>query len=98
MGAYENVTGFTEFYEAANTHSGGLLALTLPVVLWVALFGFALVNGRSKAIVFASFVTGILLLIENLLGLVDYWVIVADMILLTLGIFMLMLEGRRFGV
>jgi len=99
MSQFENVTGFTEAFEVANTISDGMLAIGVPLVLWIALFGFTIGrNGRAHSITFASFVTGIILLLENMAGLVEYWIIIADLILLSLGIFMILHERRSIEV
>lgn len=93
---FANVTDMTEFFEAADTVSGGMLALGVPIVMWITLFGFGLRSGRAQAITYASFGTGIILLLENIAGLVEYWVIIADILLLTLGIFLLLHERKSF--
>jgi len=51
--------------------------------------------GRSKALTFSSFVTGILLLMLNIGGHVDYWLIIADMILFSAGLLMLIFTKRE---
>lgn len=94
--AFENATSMTDFFTVANTVSDGLLAFGFPLVVWVALFGYNVSKGRAEAITYSSFVTGIVLLLENMAGLVDYWVIIADLILLAIGIFMLLMERRQY--
>ena len=97
MSNFTNVTDFTEFFTASDAVSGGLLAIGFPVLMWIIMFGFALRDGREKALIFASFGTGIILLLENIAGLVEYWVITADLLLLALGVFMLLHERGKFG-
>lgn len=97
MTYFENVTGFTSFFTTADSYSGGLLAIGVPLVLWVSLFGYTVQKGRAEAMTYASFVTGVILLLENIAGLVDYWVIMADLILLAIGIFMVFMERRDYG-
>lgn len=95
MSSYENITGFADAITVTNTISDGLLAVGLPVVVWVALFGWNLRHGRAEAISYASFAVGIILIVENVWGLVEYWVVIADLLLLALGVFMIMLERRE---
>ena len=98
MSNFTNVTGWTDLFEAANTTSDGMLAIGFPIVVWVAIFGWSLgTNGRSEALVSASFITLVLTFFENLAGWIDFWVVIANLILLALGIFMLMLERRAGG-
>lgn len=94
MSAFENVSSFGDAITAANTLSDGLLAGGFPVVFFVAIYGFTMPGGRAHAIVSAAFLTAPILLVENMLGLVDYWVIVADLIILAGGLLMLTLERR----
>jgi len=91
---FQNVTSFTEAFGVANTMSDGFLAVGFPVVFWIAMFGFSMNYGRSHAITASSFLTAIILLIENMAGLVSYWVIVADLVLLALGLGMIFMERR----
>ncbi len=94
MSHFQNVTSFTEAFSVANTMSDGFLAIGFPVVFWIALFGFSMNYGRSHAMTAASFLTAIILLIENMVGLVDYWIIVADLVLLAIGLGMVFMERR----
>lgn len=96
MSNFTNVTGFTEAFQVANTMSDGYLAVGFPVVFWIALFGFSMSYGRAHAMTAASFLTAIILLIENMVGLVDYWVIVADLVLLAIGLGMVFMERRAY--
>jgi len=95
MGNFSNITGFTGLLEKSNELSDGMIGIAFPLLVWIALFGYGIQYGRSKAIVYASFVTMIVLAIENYMSMVEYWVIVANGILLALGIFMLLLDKRR---
>lgn len=96
MSAFQNVTSFTEAFQVADTLSGGFLAIGFPVVFWIALFGFSMNYGRAHAMTAASFLTAIILLIENMVGFVDYWVIVADLVLLAIGLGMIFMERRAY--
>lgn len=96
MTQFENVTGITDFFDVANTYAGGLLAVGFPLVVWIALFSFNIQKGRAEALTYSSFVVGIILLLENLYGLVDYWLLIADLILLSIGIFMIVMERKQF--
>lgn len=93
-GNFSNISDFTGFLVAADTVSGGMLAIGIPVLVWVASFAFTLREGRGHAITYASFGTGIILLLENIAGLVEYWVIIADILLLLLGVYFLLQERR----
>lgn len=97
MSNFTNVTDFTEFFAASDAVSGGILGIGIPVLMWIAMFGFALRDGREKALIYASFGTGIILMLENIAGITEYWLITADLLLLALGIFMLLHERGRFG-
>jgi hypothetical protein len=94
MSAFQNVTSLTDAFVATNTVSGGTFAYGIPIIVWIAIFGFAMPNGRSQAITAASFVTGIMLLLMNMVGLVQYWVIILDLVVLSVGIVGIFLERR----
>lgn len=93
-GNFSNISDFTGFLIASDVVSGGMLAIGIPVLVWVATFAFALREGRGHAITYASFGTGILLLLLNIAGLVEYEYIIADVLLLLLGVYFLMQERR----
>lgn len=96
MSHFENITSMTEAFQIANTMSDGMLGAGFPVVFWIALFGFSISYGRGHAITAASFLTAIILLVENLVGMVDYWMIIADLILLAIGLGMIFMERRAY--
>lgn len=98
MSAFENVSSFTEMFSVADAVSGGYLAVGFPIVFFIAIFGFTLNYGRAHALTSAAFLTAPILLVENMTGLVDFWVIIADLVLLSLGLVMITLERRSMEV
>lgn len=98
MSSYENITGLTDAFEVSNSLADGMIAIGVPLLLWIALFGWNVRKGRAEAITYASLATGIVLLLENIAGLVEYWVIIADLILFALGLFMMFNERKAIEV
>lgn len=94
MGAFENVTSLTDYFVAGNTLTDGILVHALVVVVFLVLFFSSIVYGRSKALTFASFSTGVLLLVLNIQGLVDYWLIIADLLLFSVGVIVMLGKGE----
>lgn len=95
MSSFENVTGFTDAFNVANNLVGGWIALGFPLVVWVAIFGFNLDKGRGQAITGASFITLLVLMLENQLLVVPYFALVADGVLLALGLVMIFMERNQ---
>jgi general stress protein CsbA len=98
MTTFTNITSITGAFAWANNLTGGFIGIGFPIVVWVALFAAGISHGRGHGITFASFVTGILLLMENMMGWVQFWVITADLILLVIGVYMMLQERRSFEV
>jgi hypothetical protein len=95
MSIFANFTGgFTDLLIVANTLTSGYLMLGFPFLVWVALFGYSQQYGRGHAIAGTSFITMIILLLENMALLVPYWALIANGVLLAGGIFMMLLERR----
>jgi len=94
MSAFENITGLTDALVVSNTLTGGYLTLGFPVVVFIAIFGYTLAYGRSHAITTASFITMLILLVENMLGMVQYWAIIVTGVLFALGVVMVLMERR----
>lgn len=97
MPTYENVTEFDSYLVAINTITGGWFLPSVMVVFFLVLFLSNLRFGRAKALTVSSFTVGLILLVFNVEGLINYWVITADLILFAIGVFMLLLEKYRFG-
>lgn len=91
------MSSMTDFLTTADQVGDYYLIPCLVVVVWFTLFSVSIGFGRSKAITYSSFATGVLLLFLNLGGYVDYWLIVADLILFSAGILMLVFTKRESG-
>ncbi len=89
MSFFDNATSMGDLVIAANNVSGGYYVVAIVVTLWVVLFGITYQYGRSKAITYSSFITGMALLFLNLLGLAPFWWITADGVLFMFGLFMM---------
>lgn len=92
MSAYNNITDITDMVTVTNTVTDGYFGPGIAVAVWIVLFGFGLAYGRAQAITYSSSITLLILFVENSMGLVPYWAIIADLILLAVGIFMLLNE------
>lgn len=86
---FENITGIVEMMQISNSMTGGWFYYSIPITVWGVIFFSTMSWGRSEAIVSASFITGVILAILNMVGAISYWLIVVDLILLALGLFML---------
>lgn len=98
MSAYENMTSITDMVTVTNTVTDGYFAPGIAMAVWIVLFGWSLGYGRAQAMIYASSITFIVLLIENVLGLVPYWAIIGDLILLAIGLVMLMVDRGNHEV
>lgn len=94
MTGFENITDLTTFFTTANALTDGLLGVSLGVSVFVVLFLTTYQFGRSKALMYTSFITGILLALLNAGGLVDSWLIIADLIIFSISVIMI-LSSRR---
>lgn len=72
----------------ANNLSEGYLIYTFVFVIFVVLFLSSMRWGKEKALTYSAFVTGVVLLLLNVAGLVQYWMIVLDGVLLMIGLFL----------
>jgi len=96
MSAFENITGLTDALTVANNITDGLLVLGFPMLVWVAVFSYYLpTNGRGNAMTGASFVSLIIVFMLNMVGLIEYWMIVANLMLFAVSAAMMMLERRE---
>lgn len=95
MTSFENITDLTTFFSTANTMTDGLLGISLSVSVFVILFLTTYQFGRSKALMYTSFITGIFLAILNAGGLVDSWLILIDLIIFAISVIMLMNSRRE---
>lgn len=96
MSAYQNITSLTDAFVVTNTITDGYFAPGIMVVIWIVLFGYALPQGRAQAITYASLIAGLCGMLLNIMGIIPYWVLTADLILFAIGIFMLMAERKSF--
>jgi len=94
---YENATGYGDVFTIANTVSGGVLAYTIPVTLWCALFLATIPFGRDRALTFSSFITTLSILVLNKMGMIDYWLFIPAVLILALGLFMLQQKKNESG-
>ncbi len=94
MSHFTNMTSMTDFLIAANNVTSGFLAYSMVVMCWVSLFFVGMAYGRAKAITFSSFITGLVILFLNNLGLVPFWMMIADLFLFSIGAGMILISKR----
>lgn len=97
MTKFDNITDFTSALFVANTITDGWLFGITASVMFLVLFFSSIQYGRSRAMLFSSFITGMFLLFLNMRGAVPYWLLIVDMVLFVLAIFMLVLSKNRYG-
>jgi hypothetical protein len=94
MSNFTNVTGFETLISQGNTISGGWLGYSLIITIFCILGMSSLPYGRNKAIVFASFTSGILAAFMTINGLVGYWIVVILGIIFA-GSFFMLIQNRQ---
>ena len=92
---FTNTTTLQSFTLAANNATGGLLLWSFVGVVAVSLFFAGMPYGRSKASALSSFITGIILLILNNMGLVDWWLLALDALVFGASIILIMMNKKR---
>jgi len=93
--SYENITSFVDMLTVSNTITDGILASGFIFVIWVVLFFSSVSYGRSKAIIYASFITFIVSLFMNVMTLVDFWVVALNLIGVAIGTGYLLFSKER---
>jgi len=96
MSHFNNITSLTDALTIADGLSGGMIVYGFPLVVWIAVFAYSLpTNGRANSMAGASFVTLIIIFIFNMVGLLPFYLIIADLVLLTISVALVMLERRE---
>ena len=86
---FNNVTNLTGLFTAANNASQGVFAYTSVITIALILFAVTIPFGRSKALIFSSFISGFVTLILGNLGMVSYWLMLPLIITFSIGVFMM---------
>lgn len=95
MAILNNTTSITDILINANAVTSGYLIWSYVVLIWCSIFFFASPYGRSKAALTSSFITGIILLVLNILELVPYWLLLVDLGLFAISFIAMMFSKRR---
>lgn len=90
-----NMSTISEFAISANTATGGYLIWSFVGVMAIALFFLSLPYGRSKAAALSTFITGIVLITLNRMGLVEWWVLALDALVFGASIILIMINKKR---
>ena len=97
MSAFENATSFTDLLTVANTLTDGYLIYALNFSVFVVLFLSSMGYGKGKALFYSSFVTGILMLVLNIVGLCPWFLLVINGAAMAFGIFMLYTSKNEYS-
>lgn len=97
MSSFANTSSLTDYVEVANDITDGWLVFGMAVTIFTVLFLSTLAFGKWRALTYSSFVTGIVLVLMNMLGMADYWLIVLDGVAFSIGAFMMMQSKSSFG-
>lgn len=93
---FNNATSYTELLVIANNITGGWLVFSIVVSFALVLFVYNLPYGKWRAMVSSTFLTGLLILMFNMAGMIQFWVITLDLFLFVLGLFM-MIQSKEGG-
>ena len=97
MSNFTNLTSFTQFLQLSNNMTGGILIFAFVTTVAVVLFLSTVSYGKWKALTYSTFITGILLLLLNVGGLVEYHLIIVDVVLFAIGLFKMMESKSVYG-
>lgn len=88
MTRFENATSLTDMLTVADAMTDGVLIISLVVTVYAVLYLSTMQYGKWKALMYTSFICGVLLAALNLAGLIAYWWIVLDGAFFAAGLFM----------
>lgn len=91
---FSNVTNYTSAFQKANTMTDGYFMFGLIVVTYACVFLYYLPNGKWKSLTYSSFIAGILGLMMNLAGMLQWYFLVIIAFGFVAGLFMMLVAKR----
>lgn len=91
---FSNVSNYTTAFQKANTMTDGYFMFGAIVVVYLCFFLYYLPNGKWKSLAYSSFITGIIGMMLNLAGMLQWFYLIIIAFGFVTGLFMLLVAKR----